>query len=627
MVRGFIIIRQRICRASECTASSSLKIVKCFAIFHFCCRYEAASSAACATEYGVSQTGMNAEDEFNCERAAVAMVPVSIEDSQPHPFFVMSSFSIRKLATPLSCSLFAAASDDDSELLPLPVPPLSYTLVHPVARLWSTCHDDGFCNCKSVFGGTLQQVQQYQDICNQVTAAMTQAPVFFDSRFECHGAHCSIPFRSPMVALASLGCSMHSYYAYVRDGPSLPRLEILCASEMEGSCLCRVAAEFPVAGIYRIALQLLAAGATDEQDADEHGHFFPVRFMVAPQEVELHVINEIQQQRLLLPASRCVCDIHCTHTGFWKQESMLEFEGKAPSPARTTSAAADGDTIGGGSHSTCDDGRGMKWVNTCENSCCSPRIPPNATCLQRANTSLLVLGFSHERTLWFDMMYRVTCRTVPPDCDDFVRYSAVPALMLANPFNSTVTSPFYSAFLSFNYNFSYFCGGNPAAARCVPPHAILTPMMQAARTLVNSAPRDKACVMVVGLLSHLSMFQTLRDANETIHSALHLLQSLPCRILLRTAELPRPYDLKNGVAAPPQQHSQYEKLWGRGKLRLGLKRSVRLNEMARKAAAAAGADVVEGDAFTAAALHLNSDSLHPYCKVAVAIAQLQNSEM
>jgi hypothetical protein len=123
--------------------------------------------------------------------------------------------------------------------------------------------------------------------------------------------------------------------------------------------------------------------------------------------------------------------------------------------------------------------------------------------------------------------------------------------------------------------------------------------------------------MVVGLLSHLSMFQTIRDANHTIYAALDLLQSLspPCRILLRTAELPRPYDLKNGVSVPPQQHVEYEQMWGRGKLRLGLRRSMMLNEMARRAARAAGVAIVEGEAFTAPALHLHADNLHPYCKV------------
>ncbi len=192
--------------------------------------------------------------------------------------------------------------------------------------------------------------------------------------------------------------------------------------------------------------------------------------------------------------------------------------------------------------------------------------------------------------------------------------------MLADPFISTITAPFYSAYRSFNYNFSYFCGGNPAAARCVPPRAVIDPMMRAATALVADAPRDKACVMVVGLLTHLSMFQTLRDVNETISSALRDLQRLPlpCRLLLRTAELPKAYNVKDGVSIPPQQHSLYEDLWGRGKLRLGLRRSIMVNEMARRAAAAAGVEVVEGEAFTAAALHLNADNLHPYCKVSAA---------
>jgi hypothetical protein len=142
-------------------------------------------------------------------------------------------------------------------------------------------------------------------------------------------------------------------------------------------------------------------------------------------------------------------------------------------------------------------------------------------------------------------------------------------------------------------------------------------MMRAATALVADAPRDKTCVMVVGLLSHLSMFQTLHDINETISSALRGLKALPlpCRLLLRTAELPKAYNLKDGVSTPPQQHSHYEDLWGKGKLRLGLKRSIMVNEMARRVAAAADVEVVEGETFTAAALHLNSDNLHPYCKV------------
>ncbi len=144
--------------------------------------------------------------------------------------------------------------------------------------------------------------------------------------------------------------------------------------------------------------------------------------------------------------------------------------------------------------------------------------------------------------------------------------------------------------------------------------------MQAAHALVNDAPRDKACVMVVGLLSHLSMFQQLRDANETIRSALSHLRALPlpCRILLRTAELPKAYDVKDGVSIPPRQHADYEQLWGKGKLRMGLRRSLMLNEIARQAAADAGVEVLEGEAFTAAALHLNADNLHPYCRVSSA---------
>ena len=196
-------------------------------------------------------------------------------------------------------------------------------------------------------------------------------------------------------------------------------------------------------------------------------------------------------------------------------------------------------------------------------------------------------------------------------------YAAVPDVMLADPFVSTITAPFHSAYRSFSYEFGHFCGGSPAAARCVPPRAIVNPMMQAAAALVNDAPRDKACVMVVGVLSHLSMFQTLRDANETIRSALNHLRTLPlpCRILLRTAELPKAYDVKDSASIPPRQHADYEQLWGRGKLRLGLRRSLMLNEIARQAAAAAGVEVLEGEVFTAAALHLNADNLHPYCKV------------
>jgi hypothetical protein len=199
-------------------------------------------------------------------------------------------------------------------------------------------------------------------------------------------------------------------------------------------------------------------------------------------------------------------------------------------------------------------------------------------------------------------------------------YAAVPDVMLADPFISTITAPFHSAYRSFNYEFGHFCGGSPAAARCVPPRAIVNPLMQAAHALVNDAPRDKACVMVVGLLSHLSMFQQLRDANETIRSALSHLRALPlpCRILLRTAELPKAYDVKDGVSIPPRQHADYEQLWGKGKLRMGLRRSLMLNEIARQAAADAGVEVLEGEAFTAAALHLNADNLHPYCRVSSA---------
>ena len=202
-------------------------------------------------------------------------------------------------------------------------------------------------------------------------------------------------------------------------------------------------------------------------------------------------------------------------------------------------------------------------------------------------------------------------------CNNFHMYAAVPQVMMADPFISTITTPFHSSYRSFNYNFSYFCGGSPAAARCVPPDAIIAPMMSAAHALVADAPRDKECVMVVGLLSHLSMFQTLRDVNETVRAALRALKTLPlpCRILLRTSELPKAYDVKGGVSIPPQQHSLYEALWGKGKLRLGLKRSSMVNEIARIAAAAAGVEIVEGEAFTAAALHLNADNLHPYCKV------------
>jgi hypothetical protein len=93
------------------------------------------------------------------------------------------------------------------------------------------------------------------------------------------------------------------------------------------------------------------------------------------------------------------------HSGVWKRDSQLPSV-VHPSPAITATDAA---AARRGTAATCDDGRNMKWTNACEKGCCRTRTPPNATCLQRANTSLLVLGFSLERTLWFDMMYFTSC--------------------------------------------------------------------------------------------------------------------------------------------------------------------------------------------------------------------------
>jgi hypothetical protein len=135
----------------------------------------------------------------------------------------------------------------------------------------------------------------------------------------------------------------------------------------------------------------------------------PVRFRVPPQEVEVVVKMERQsqtrQQQQQQQAAVCPCDLSCTHSGIWERDWQLA---SVPSPSSATTAAV-ADAARRGTAATCDDGRGMKWTNTCENSCCRPRAPITANCLNHANVSLLVLGFSHERTLWFDMMYRSPC--------------------------------------------------------------------------------------------------------------------------------------------------------------------------------------------------------------------------
>ncbi len=318
---------------------------------------------------------------------------------------VFSSLNAKSLASSLTCSAFASAGDGDEEMIAIPSLSVTYTLVHPIAQLWSTCRD-GVCDCAARGSfGSLENQQHYEAVCRAASSILTQAPTFLSSRFECRSAtECSIPFMAPMVSFATLGCRMHTYYAYVVDGPSLPRLAVTCGPG-RSDCQCEVAGTFAVAGVYKAALQLLAAGGTDGGEADEFGHFLPVRFRVAPQQLEVIVANE-QQQQQQQSASTCSCNLACTHTGIWKRFHPKN-DSSLPSISSSSSAEAASDTaaIRGGSAARCDDGRGMKWANSCESSCCSALDPPNATCLNLANTTLLVLGFSHERTLWFDMMY------------------------------------------------------------------------------------------------------------------------------------------------------------------------------------------------------------------------------
>jgi hypothetical protein len=341
-----------------------------------------------------------------CGQLLVKMIVVAFESNPMEPA-IFSSSKATTLSKRVTCSLFASADDDgDTELIAMPLPTVTYTLVHPIAHMWSTCDSDGVCNCSAKLPfPTLNDQRFYEAMCQATSSVLAQAPTFVSSGLECRiASNCSMPFIAPLVPFASLGCKMHTYYAFVHDGPSLARLAVAC--DVGGSdCQCEVVGVFAVAGTYKVALQLLAAGGTDGEEVDEFGHFLPVRFRVAPQVVEVVVTGERpQQQQQLLRASSCKCDLTCTHSGTWIRYDQSNTS--VSSLVSSENTASDTVVGRGVSAARCDDGRGMKWVNSCESSCCYAHNSSNATCLHRANTTLLVLGFSHERTLWFDMMYR-----------------------------------------------------------------------------------------------------------------------------------------------------------------------------------------------------------------------------
>jgi hypothetical protein len=228
------------------------------------------------------------------------------------------------------------------------------------------------------------------------------------------------------------------------------------------------------------------------------------------------------------------------------------------------------------------------------------------------NATLLLIGFSHERILLYDML-SFAFPDLWTERSGFV--NNFQHLLLHHPLSI--------GFKGISYNFSFFCSDNPGAARCVPPHAFLSYSRRALSVLLKHARESAAsrrCVIIAGPVAHIAMIMPTRDALNASLAFLQLLQETQstsgCKVSFATSPPPRSFELfADGSSGPSSYNQRVATRNGlsHGHIRISYERVVALNEFCVDAARRLGVGVVDLSAFSGSYVLQYLDSVHAMC--------------
>ncbi len=375
-----------------------------------------------------------------------------------------------------------------------------------------------------------------------------------------------------------MSCNNHTFYA-VADGPS----RVLGRVISLGSCQYELQFTFHVEGAHNATLVPISAGGSVFEDGDTLGQFLPIHLLGAV--INMSVL--VAYSNFTLNDGYCLGASCVSGVGVWKRNSTVF--------SRPRMLCQHEDFVFSG----------------LEGNSIRDLTPENArVCF--SNATLLLLGHSHERILLYDIL-SFAFPDLWHERSGFV--SNFQHLLLHHPLSV--------AFKGIPYNFSFFCGNAPGAARCVPTLEFLASSRRQLAVLLNHAQQgqsDRRCVLIAGCVAHIAMIMPTRDAFNASLAFLQLLQetqsSSGCMVLFATSPPPRSFDvLADGTASPSMYNQRVALRNGmrHGHIRISYERVVALNEFCIEAARRLGIGVVDLHAFSSSHVLQFYDHVHPLC--------------
>jgi hypothetical protein len=349
----------------------------------------------------------------------------------------------------------------------------------------------------------------------------------------------------------------------------------------------------------------LSAGGSAFDDAQESGHFLPIPFLGPITNISVHVTDS----NLVFKHGYCSSSSCLSGHGIWVRNSVC--------PDRESPCGRAGHLKNFSSqHFVVSQPQMLchyeEYVFAGLEGNSIKDLTPEEARMCFNNITVLLLGHSHERMLVYDMLSFAF-----PDL--WTEHSG-----FVNNFGHLLLHhPVSFGFKGISYNFSFFCGNAPGAARCVPPHLYLSYVRRALSVLLKHAQESAAsrrCVLIVGSVAHLSMIMPTRDARNTSLELLQLLLQTQttsgCTVLFATSPPPRSFDLNaDGTSGSSRYNDRVatRNSMKHGDIRISYERVVALNEFCVNAARQLGIGVVDLHAFSSSSVLQYHDSVHPLC--------------
>ena len=410
---------------------------------------------------------------------------------------------------------------------------------------------------------------------------------------------CRTRFRAPAQLPCRLSCDNHTFYA-VAEGSS----RVLGRVVGLGGCEYELQVTLYASGLHTLTMIALSAGGSVFDDAHLLGHFLPVTLLGPVTNITVHVTDS----NLILKEGYCSGLSCVSGRGFWSRNSLCSGpESNCVPDAKNSSKQL----FVSQPQFLC---RNEEFVFVgLEGNSIRDITPETArTCFD--NVTLLFLGHSHERILVYDMLSFAF-----PDLWDERRG------FVNNFVHLLLHHPVSIGFKGISYNFSFFCGDAPGAARCVHPLDYLTQSRRAISVLLQHAQESatasaRRCVLIAGSVAHLAMIMPTRDALNASLSFLQLLQQTQatsgCTVFFSTSPPPRSFDvLADGTSGASSYNQRIANRSGAryGNIRISYERVVALNEFCINAARKLGIGVVDLHAFSSSSVLHYYDSVHPVC--------------